>query len=432
MMDISKDAWERDDLLEAIKAFRLENDGSSWDTCCGQALRDLIENPLIDAVYDRIKHFATPHSGFFEARKAADKKKTLKLRVNTNKVNVTKFEPGSKWDTPGGDLDAAYTLLLKRVHIHIDSIRRSGDRGTSILNWIINLVCWAWVLCGSTGCSFTHSNGKVCVDIFGMKRRFKVWLEGDDSLLWLTGRHFLVVEIEVLEARWSKLGHRPKLFMRTKGDEAEFCGWKICVTDYGLDADSAVPDVPRMLCHCYYTTARAAVTAALEGDSLQFGRQVAPALLARASSIATRVPSIANYLVRCADELLYEETVKDKRWGATDNLVFNRDDMFRMGQDAYAELLPEWWKDDDPTKLIEYSARYETFVDQVRRLVSSTVASGGLARECALARQHKWVRNDAEWYTFITTLDHVSLQTSDADFRAMLPIGLGGECDPWL
>jgi len=394
--------------MAAYEAFLMENDGSAWDTCCKLILRELTENPVTDALFERLYKYFTPYNWYQEARQTADTKKQYKLMCSTNKLDVTRHKPQANYTSD----DIAKAMCKKRTTIQIDSIRRSGDRGTSILNWLVNVICWAWVLTGSCGDHFVHSNAKVCTDIFGVNRRFKAWFEGDDSLLWLTGRHFTPCELEVLGARWTQLGHRPKLFMRTQGDIAEFVGWKFFVTPHGIDESTAIPDVPRMLRNVFYSTAKEAVEAAKSGDKVAFGRVVGPALIARAGAIATRVPTVARWLTRLSSE------VCDK---ITDEM-FSRDDQFRMGTDAVHELTPEWWKNDEPEIILD--KKFGTFIGNVLKDVSGSIAAGGLQREATLAVKHGWVKSTDEWHTFAGLLEAVNLSTSDADYRSIVPPGM--------
>lgn len=410
MQQICEEAFEMANASEAFPAFMMENDGSAWDTCCKFILRCLTENRVLDVVMDELYQFFVPYNMFQDARKKADRKKTFNLQVQTNKVSLVKFNPGCKYTCE----DTARVVLKKCAMVKIDAIRRSGDRGTTILNWIINVICWAWVMCGCGGHKLVHVNGKVCLDIFGNKRRFRFWMEGDDSLLWLTGRQFAPGELDELAARWSQLGHRPKLFMRVAGDVAEFTGWKFVVNKYGLDGATAVPDVPRLLKNCFYTTCKEAVVAAREGDALTFGRVVGPALVARAGPLAERVPSIARWLYRMSRELA--------RGTHLDDAMFTRDDMYRLGSGDMVELLPEWWKNDDPAML--FDTRYGTFCDNVSRQISNSVASGGIEREATLAVRHGWVKTSCEWFEFVQQLDVVGYETSDTMFRSILPPGM--------
>lgn len=408
MHAICGEAFEMRNQSEAYEAFMLENDGSAWDTCCKLPLRDMTENRVIDVMFERLEKYFLPYNHYKEPRKKADGKAKYKLQINTNKIKIETMQNGATYTQE----EMARAIFKKRTSVSIDSIRRSGDRGTSILNWIINALCWSWVLCGSGGRAMQHPNGKVCTDIFSTNRRFKIWLEGDDSLLWLTGRVFTTPELEVLEQRWTKLGHRPKLYQRKKGDVAEFCGWKIVVNSHGLDVETAMPDVPRLLANCFYTTAHEAVQAARDGDTNMFGRVVGPALLARAGSIADRVPSVARWLVGIANDLSPDVT----------NDMFSRDDLFRLGQGSLEELIPEWWKNDDPEKLLD--TRYERFSDMVNRQISNTVATGGLRREADLAIRHGWVKTSDEWFEFVTTLESVSHLTNDEAYRRIVPSGM--------
>lgn len=410
MMEICREAHERKGDGEPYEAFMLENDGSAWDTCCSLMLRDLTENKILDVMYDKLYPFFTPYNWFQEKRKNADTARKHTLGVKTSKVKVDKLSTRATYTID----DAAKVLLRKEFKIKIDAIRRSGDRGTSILNFLVNLICWAWVLGRDCGTSMVGPNGKVVHDIFKSKRRFRIWLEGDDSMLWLTGRGFTPAEIDELERRWIKLGHRPKLFMRVNGDVAEFCGWKICVCKYGLDEHTAVPDVPRMLKNLGYSTAKEAVAAAIAGDGVAFARVIGPSMLARAGSIAERVPSIARWIVKMAQHLGLRHDLSDEE--------FTRDDVFKMGTDDMTELLPEFWKDDDPVKLC--CVRYESFASKIHKEISNSIASGGVRAEAQLAIRHGWVKSESEWCHFVTCLEAVSLGTSDADFRSIIPPGM--------
>jgi len=434
-----------------MKGFMLENDGSAWDTCCSQILRDLTENRLFDAFFEKLKHFVVPLNQFYQPRRMANLAKNLKLSVSCKKVNLcnemskTVNMGSSAWSQTkqnsttqdDAELEQARQVLKKSTFKVIDSIRRSGDRGTSLFNWIINRICWAWVIAGSDADAINAVNGKCFTDIFGNRRRFKWWFEGDDSLIWLTGPEFTEKQMDELAARWTKLGHRPKLYQRTEGQVAEFCGWKVVVDAHGLDVTTAVPDVPRLLNNCFYTTSKVAIAFAMNDiwripnytewyshlDDGQkrtaflaaFGREIAPAIIAKASSIADRVPTIATWLLKCADEVM-PKNLGDE--------VFTRDELFRMPEGHFRELLPEWWDVDDPDSILDQ--RWENFVDIVRRKVSNSIANDGVALEAKLALKHQWVKSTTGWNTFCEALDHVTLSTSDEDFRAILPKGMGG------
>lgn len=398
--------------MNRIIGFILENDGTAWDVCCGHALRELIENKIIDAVVGKLGHLFTPVSHFTEPRKKVDtaKKHTLTATPPTDGW-YTKLAKGAIWGEVDMNDDEAKAQFRKQIKEIITAIRRSGDRGTSILNWITNECCWAWVLCGAGSSKFVRYNQQRIVDIFGIERLFRAFMEGDDSLLWLSGLAYTKEQLAVLHSRWLKLGMLPKLFQRVDGDVAEFVGWKIAVNHFGLDWDTAMPDVPRLLQNAGYSTAKAAVLAAVSGDSKEFGHVVSPAVMARASSIAMRTPSIARWL--CDLALEANEDLEDSR--------FSRDDLFRMNGDLQ-ELLPEWWQNDDPARLLK--VRFLSFADQTNSLISESIATGGACREAELAVRHGWVETEGEWRRFVGMLPAVTRHTSCAEFRAILPAGM--------
>jgi len=393
-----------------MKGFMLENDGSAWDTCCSVGLRDLSENMILDHMFEEMYRYFVPWNMHTGARKTADTKKKHNLHINSNKVKLEDMKHADK-GTPDDNARAAFK---KRFKVTIEAIRRSGDRGTSILNWLVNLICWAWVLCDTDGAHFVISNSKKITDMFGVKRHFRPWFEGDDSAIWLSGRRFTKDEMHVLFSRWEKLGHNPKLFDRGKGDVAEFCGWKIVMDEFGMDWNTATPDVPRLLGNCFYSTAKEAVSSANEGHPLVFGRVVGPGLIARAASIAKRMPSIASWLLVMAASVGDADGMGD--------VDFSVDDQFRMGIEVYTDIIPEWWKDDDPETILD--VKYGSFVDQTYRAVSDAVATGAVEREVTLALRHGWVKDSSEWFDFITALQCVSVMTSDEEYRKIVPAGM--------
>lgn len=402
----------------------LENDASAWDACCGQVLRDLTENQLLDAIYDRVAKYVAPYNLFTKARQQADKKKKLKLEQDARKVTVEMAYGNERIN-----MDMLWSAMTKRMFRRsIDAIRRSGDRGTSILNWWVNRIVWLWVLCGPNGWKYVKVTVVVVQDIFGVRRRIELWFEGDDSFLWLAatvkGNRFTDAQIDVLHQRWVLCGMRPKLFLRTQGksydaakkvwtdeSEAEFCGWKFTTNDNGLEPGSACPDMPRLLAGCFYSTDKAAIKAAQVGDADGFGLAVGPALIARASQIATTCPSVAQWLLNLAGSL------GDANLHQAE---FSRDQIYKLGAGKELEsTLPEGWKELNLNRFCDIS--YGTYLERTNLAVSSSLAAGGLECEARLAIAHKWVSTKDEWISFTEKLPLVGLMTTRADFEAILP-----------
>lgn len=386
-------------------AVLLENDGSAWDTCCSHALRELVENPIVEAVARRIEHLFTPLSHYAETHLKQNKKKKLKLGAKTGAVIVEQITKAGQYTADA----AAREVFSKRCKESISAIRRSGHRGTSILNWILNLFCWSWVVAGAECKHFVKPGSKKFNDLFGVARDYLIWLEGDDSLLRLGGRCLTQIEVEELSRRWTKLGHRPKLYQRQKGDVAEYCGWKAVVDEAGMVPGTEVPDVPRLLRNLFRSTSKDAVRLAkTEG----WRPIVAASLVSRIAGIAYRVPSIAHWAMSLADEL-----------AVSAEMEFTRDDLFRLGSDL-GDILPEYWKDDDPTRILNESVKYGHYADGVRCTISNSIAAGGLELEVALAVRHGWVKDEQEWRTFTANLQAIGLQSATVDIRSILPPGM--------
>jgi len=407
-------------LGDALRAFILENDGTAWDACCSAYLRELTENCLLDAIYERLTKYVCAYNEFSKARQRADKQKRLKLAQDARKVTVEMMMGNEKLD----EQFLYHNMARKLFRTAIAAIRRSGDRGTSILNWWINKIIWTWVLGGSNGRRAVLRTAEVIIDIFGKRRRFLFWFEGDDSLIWLTGDDFNELEMFVLQERWVRCGMRPKLFLRTNGrsysvadqawtddSEAEFCGWKFTTCSTGLARGTACPDMPRLLANCFYSSDKAAIKAAKDGDMNAFAMSVGPALIARASQIATTCPSVAIWLLNLAGSL-----------GDADlhQAHYTRDDIYRLGAEKDLEgLLPEGWKKVNLNRYCEIS--YGSFLDRANVAVHTSLSSGGLAREASLAIAHRWVDNVDEWNTFCDRLPLINLMTTRAEFEEVLP-----------
>ena len=103
-----------------------EGDGSSWDTCCNEELRDIIENSVLSIISDWLLKYHIAPEKFQRAHLEANTRSTLKLN----------YHPVKK-----------YKLNVMKYVYEIAAIRRSGHRGTSGLNWWVNFTCWACAIC---------------------------------------------------------------------------------------------------------------------------------------------------------------------------------------------------------------------------------------------------------------------------------------------
>jgi len=129
--------------------------------------------------------------------------------------------------------------------------------------------------------------------------------EGDDSILSFLAqgaigqpadaqitREFL----HMLEQRWDRMGHRPKLFWRKPGQVAEFTGWHFAVTDVGIGVVDAAPDLFRNLTNMAFSINKTAIKAAGEGNMRALMTAVAPGVIARLYPMAQKFPMLCRLL----------------------------------------------------------------------------------------------------------------------------------------
>lgn len=267
----------------------LENDGSAWDACMSARLRSIVENPIMEAIAEMVSEYYLPEAppDFVEARLASNELRELNLEFTKLKATADaaeiEFRKGRTcWKT------------------QIRAIRRSGCRGTSVLNFLANMIIWCWAIGGKDGANLVMPNNQrvKCVD--GMTRWVKMAFEGDDSILSLqlpgATSDECVTErfMHLVEQRWTSVGHRPKLFWRKPGEIAEFTGWHFEVTSEGLG--DCCPDLWRQLAGMSYSTSKDVVKAVEAGDIHRVKRLVAPGVLARLFPLASRLPVLSRIL----------------------------------------------------------------------------------------------------------------------------------------
>lgn len=257
----------------------LEGDGSAWDTTCTPPVRGLAENRIIMQVTRLMcRHCLLVPEMWHEEHEGTCLDASMEIKLPRG-FNETVHEVRNM-----GTAD-------------LTAIRRSGHRGTSILNWLTNQICWlattlkdGWRLVDPGSCKATALDGSV------------VWMrmafEGDDSLVSLYG-----VEADyatTIEANWIKLGFNMKLFVREQ--EAEFCGWKILVDERG-PTNKAMPDLRRALANSGCSCSPAAVVAARDGDHKTLKEIAMAKSLSYAYMFRRVVPSYSRKLLAYADSL---------------------------------------------------------------------------------------------------------------------------------
>jgi hypothetical protein len=242
------------------EAMLVEGDGSAWDTTCSSGLRGRIENPILQHISEVLAR-----CGYVPEEWLADHVRLNELPVLTLKF-ADKSRPHSTFE--------------------IRSIRRSGHRGTSGLNFLTNLVCWAAVLTLEPGrfldkdkklypCRYVRGRGGLSK--FMRERSWKGFFEGDDSLLRLDLD--LYEHRDELVASWTRLGFNMKLVWHKGQSVAVFTGCEMLSGPTGL-LGPWQPEVCRGIGAMAYTTSTEAINVITEFERTQGGSKPMPAAVA--------------------------------------------------------------------------------------------------------------------------------------------------------
>jgi hypothetical protein len=409
MSELAKDLQHRarsalGEVGDPVLCSILENDGSAWDACMSLLLRELQENVIMDGLAEMISDFIVPLSEYTEQRLSANKLATYKIAC------VPKINMFVERDISLEELTCAVTK--KQYLLAVDAVRRSGCRGTSILNFLANMITWVWVLAGPRATTLIRPNAQKFTDVFGVSRFVKFCFEGDDSILSLTGI-LSPEQVATMSERWTRCGHRPNLYLRATNDVAEFTGYKFIVDPYGLVEGTDVPDLKRQFAGLGYTAARGAIEAAVRGDVSTFSKVVVPGMYARAYPVSKRMPHMGSFMLRYAE--LHAAR------GAVDQYTYSGDDLVRM--DAFDKAdLPEFWKEhNDEAKLCAPSLRWQNLKTQVQQAASTSLCTTSLYEEACLAYRHGWCASADEYTKFITNLGAVTIETDKTIFREIVP-----------
>lgn len=268
----------------------IETDGSAWDSCCNSRIRDLIENVVLDHVDDLITEI-----GWWLPREwqdiSAKANKSKKLRLKVCK------------DIPGQD----------KRRMSLRAFRRSGARGTSGLNYLINNVLTDLSYFehpymnsdGNVGGLLSEGPHHRIKDRWGNWRKTYRCFEGDDGIAALSGE-LTNEQLKDVVSFWERCGFNMKLFVRKR--LAEFCGFKIPLNPKnGCVSNNGVPDILRMINQSAYTTSKEAIQQVKETGK-------SPVVAAKFESYAHAIrvmPTFAAYFKRCA---AYYGGAKFEQW----------------------------------------------------------------------------------------------------------------------
>jgi len=228
-------------------------------------------------------------------------------------------------------------LFYECVTFLVPTCRSSGDRGTSILNWIVNAVITAAASMGPRAPQWWRENnlkwgpwrkaGAMTWDITsGPKLRDRHVFEGDDTIL-ATLRALGVhgaTWLRVFESRLRQAGFMPKLKVVT-GGRAEFVG---CHYYPALGFPYVGPDVVRTMRSAEIVKSTVALQAHIAGDDRTANSIEYLGLMSRAISLAPAAAGEAMYLAALARGLSHRAGV-DAAALATSSKAFRKSRDYR-------------------------------------------------------------------------------------------------------
>jgi len=217
----------------------LMGDGSAWDSCEGPEIREIVENPLITHVATLLLDDIEVPDWVSEAAIRARKGKKMRASAETADT------------APNG------RKLLSFLDVR--AIRRSGDRGTSVLNFIMNLVVWLTILSDDAPKLIANPATRNHMSRLSGKR---VWMnygfEGDDSAL-ATDDDLKKYEVRI-RADWTSLGFHMKLDFRGADEALTFVGYCALCDKHGPRDDIVMPELLRNIASSAWTCSHLAAT----------------------------------------------------------------------------------------------------------------------------------------------------------------------------
>lgn len=287
----------------------VEGDGSAWDTTCNDRVRKHIENPVMEKISRHLAATYIQPASWAEAHNTANAKEKLKLYFK-------KFH--------------------EQASIEIQAIRRSGHRGTSVLNWWINFVMWSCCLFKEPERLLDPATRWV-TDVAGVSRWFYGVYEGDDSgvstcpkLCQVTPEDVKEYEAGTLTLRelgdkycvpdasvtasiqalafWDRAGFNMKFVFAKKRGTIVGCHIGLTATDITSKTGSVVPngvfcpELPRALKGAV-SCSPSMLEAVRDCVPQKIVTTMAASALARASDFAGRIPTLSRKYLQFANEL---------------------------------------------------------------------------------------------------------------------------------
>ncbi len=200
----------------------------------------------------------------------------------------------------------------------ISSIRRSGERGTSSLNWWVNYCMWTSAVFAQPS-DFLDPKVRTRKDVTGVDRWWAGVFEGDDSLCALSPP---MKEGDVLDKLfvqfWTDAGFKMKLVYCK--DRATVVGYHVACKDGSVDPTSEFcPELPRALCNSGVSTSNSIIAAAKVGDVKTVKEIAYASAIARAADFSGILPTVSkkylNYAMSIGVETLHDDEASYRVYG---------------------------------------------------------------------------------------------------------------------
>lgn len=261
----------------------VEGDGSAWDTCCSGEVRGMIENPVLRKISIVLFGLKDGHNIVGLPKEWAE--------------NAMSLNEKSHWNMKRHDLDPDTGLVTYVLRRRLAAFRRSGHRGTSCLNYWVNLVLWTCSLCEDVECVLDPD-----------RRTFKsayckgtIWwdyiFEGDDSGI-VAER--IKKHADKIEEYWKNAGFRMKLVWVDTAQEPNvmtIVGWNVLCDKHGPIVTEMMPEPMRGLKSSAWSvspTLRQEIVASEGASCASYHTVGAASQVARYKHMAGRFPELAN------------------------------------------------------------------------------------------------------------------------------------------
>lgn len=258
-----------------------EGDGSAWDTKCSTTLRDCIENPMIKHILASHVRNGDVHPEWADALREVIGKPKLRIIMKNKKFQ-------------------------EYLDFTIDAIRRSGDRGTSILNWVINYVCTICAIFAHPWFIVQDPTVRIHRDLEGNMRFWVAAYEGDDSAA-MTAPKISANFQKQIEDTWIVYGHQMKLVFSTT--KINFVGNTCTFDRYGPLPELTCPDLARAMSNSGVSCSPGILQAWRDHDDSTVASIAVAKAVSRAYDFAGVLPTVSRKYLEYASSLLSRDRV---------------------------------------------------------------------------------------------------------------------------